>query len=249
MNRLAGKVALISGAARGLGAAEAALFASEGAAVILGDVLDDAGRATAATIEKQGGRVLFVHLDVTKEAEWRAAVEAAERTFGKLNVLVNNAGVAQRPSTIDELPEAEWDRVLSVNLKGMFLGIKAALPALRRAGGGSIVNTSSIAGLVGSKAIAYGSAKGGVRLMTKATAIQCAQDGIRCNSVHPGPTETDLDGPYRTPESLVVTLKRIPLNRLAQPVEIANGVLFLASDESSFMTGSELVMDGGVTAV
>lgn len=249
MPRLAGKVALISGGARGLGAEEAALFAREGAAVVVGDILDAAGARVAEDINRAGGRALFTHLDVTVLSQWHSAVAAAEREYGALNVLVNNAGVAQRPASIDDLGEDEWGRVISVNLTGMFLGTKAVLPALRRAGGGSIINTSSIAGLVGSKAIAYGAAKGGVRLMTKATAIQCGTDGIRCNSLHPGPIDTDFDGEFRTPASLQVTLGRIPLGRLARPLEIAYAALFLASDASSFVTGSELVVDGGVTSV
>ena len=167
MLRLDGKVALISGAARGLGAAEASLFAREGAKVVLGDLIDDEGHALASEIVAAGGEAEFVHLDVTDAGQWQLAVAAAEQRFERLDILVNNAGVAQHPAAAEQLPRHEWDRVLEVNLTGQFLGIQAAMPALRRAGGGAIVNTSSVAGLVASRAVAYGASKGGVRLMTK----------------------------------------------------------------------------------
>jgi NAD(P)-dependent dehydrogenase (short-subunit alcohol dehydrogenase family) len=249
MPRLDGKVALISGAARGLGAAEAALFAREGAKVVLGDLVDDGGRAVAADIAAAGGQAEFVHLDVTDAGQWQLAVAAAEQRFERLDILVNNAGIAQHPAPVEELPPQEWERVLGVNLTGQFLGIQAAIPALRRAGGGSIINTSSVAGLVASRAVAYGASKGGVRLMTKSVALQGAEYGIRCNCVHPGPIDTEFDGPFRNESTLPRTLARIPLGRLARPLEIAYGVLYLASDESSFVTGTELIIDGGITAI
>lgn len=249
MGRLDGKVALISGAAQGLGAVEATLFAREGATVVLGDIADVPAAAVVAEIAEAGGVATYVHLDVTDESEWAAAVATAEREFGSLDVLVNNAGVAQVPSSVPDLPRAEWDRVLGINLTGMFLGAQAAMPAMARSGGGSIINTSSIAGLVASRAIAYGAAKGGVRLLTKGLALHGAADKIRCNSVHPGPMDTNFDGIYRNEKTLVTTLGRIPLGRLAQPIEVAYGVLYLASDESSFVTGTELIIDGGVTAI
>jgi len=250
MGRLDGKVALISGAARGQGATEAQLFSREGAKVVLGDVLDDAGRQVEAAIRAAGGEATYVHLNVTNEADWRAAVDTAERRYGQLHVLVNNAGILIRKS-IEETTEDDWDRIMAVNVKGVFLGTKYALPAMRRAGGGSIINISSTAGLVGSPygSSAYTATKGAVRLFTKATAVQHAKEHIRCNSVHPGPIDTDmirdtLSDPVLRDERV----NRVPLRRIGTPEDIAYGVLYLASDESSFVTGSELVIDGGTTA-
>src|SRR5438093_1250050 len=193
MGRLAGKVALISGGARGQGAAETQLFVREGAAVVFGDVLDDDGKKVEAEIRVSGGQVTYVHLNVTREGDWRAAVATAVQTYGKLDVLVNNAGILFR-SKIEETSEADWDRIMAVNVKGVFLGTKCAIPAMRQAGGGSIINISSTAGLVGSpgETAAYSATKGAVRLFTKSTAIQHAKDKIRCNSVHPGPIATDM---------------------------------------------------------
>jgi NAD(P)-dependent dehydrogenase (short-subunit alcohol dehydrogenase family) len=247
--RLAGKVALISGAARGLGQREAELFAREGARLVLGDINDAGGSAVVAQIKAAGGEAVYIHLEVTSESDWVAAVAAAEREFGRLDVLINNAGVAQQPGGIEDTSLEEWNRVLSINLTGTFLGIKAAVPAMRRAGGGSIVNTSSVAGLVASKAVAYGAAKGGVRLLTKSIAIQHAKDGIRCNSIHPGSMDTEIARQaLPTPQALADRVKSIPLGRLVQPEEVAQAVLYMASDESAYMTGSELVIDGGLTA-
>src|SRR6266446_8848582 len=252
MGRLEGKVALISGGARGQGAAEAKLFAREGAQVVFGDVLDEDGRQVEAEIRTAGGDATYVHLDVTSEDDWRAAVALAEHTYGRLNVLVNNAGIVIRKS-IEETTEDDWDRILAVNLKGVFLGTKHAIPAMRRAGGGSIINISSTAGLVGSPygSAAYTASKGAVRLFTKVTAVQHAQDHIRCNSVHPGGVDTpmrqeglaDLSSAERDER-----LRRVPMGRVGTTAEIAYGVLYLASDESSFVTGSELVIDGGYIA-
>jgi NAD(P)-dependent dehydrogenase (short-subunit alcohol dehydrogenase family) len=250
MGRLDGKVALISGGARGQGATEARLFAREGAKVVFGDILDEEGRKVEAEIRAAGGEATYVHLDVTDEAQWRAAVATAEQRYGKLDVLVNNAGILLRRS-IEEMTVEEWDRIMAVNLKGVFLGTKAAIPAMRRAGGGSIINISSTAGLVGSPggSSAYAATKGGVRLFTKATAIQHAKDNIRCNSVHPGPVATDMiRDTLENPELWAQRLQRLPMARAATPEEVAYGVLFLASDESAYMTGSELVIDGGTTA-
>ena len=250
MGRLDGKVALISGGARGQGAAEAKLFAREGAQVVLGDVLDEDGRHVEAEIRTAGGAATYVHLDVTREDDWRAAVALAEHTYGRLNVLVNNAGIVIRKS-IEETTEDDLDRILAVNLKGVFLGTKHAIPAMRRAGGGSIINISSTAGLVGSPygSASYTATKGGVRLLTKATALQHAPDHIRCNSVHPGPVETAmLQEALAAPATREERLRRVPLGRVGTVDEIAYGVLYLASDEASFVTGSELVIDGGSTA-
>ena len=250
MGRLDGKVALISGGARGQGAAEAKLFAREGAQVVFGDVLDEDGRQVETEIRTTGGDATYVHLDVTSEDDWRAAVALAEHTYGRLNVLVNNAGIVIRKS-IEETTEDDLDRILAVNLKGVFLGTKQAIPAMRRAGGGSIINISSTAGLVGSPygSASYTATKGGVRLFTKSTALQHAPDHIRCNSVHPGPIETAmLQEALADPTTREERLQRVPLGRVGTVDDIAYGVLYLASDESSFVTGSELVIDGGSTA-
>jgi cyclopentanol dehydrogenase len=250
MNRLAGKVALISGGARGQGAAEGRLFVREGAAVVLGDVLDDEGKKLEAEIRANGGRATYVHLDVTRESDWQAAVAATVQTYGALNVLVNNAGVLFR-AKIENTSEADWDRIMAINVKGVFLGTKHAIPAMRQAGGGSIVNISSTAGLVGSpgETAAYTATKGAVRLFTKATAIQHARDRIRCNSVHPGPIVTDMiKDMLENPAAWEQRMRRLPMGRPGTPDEVAYGVLYLASDESSYVTGSELVIDGGTTA-
>ena len=250
MGRLEGKVALISGGARGQGAAEARLFAREGAKVVLGDILDEDGRKVEAEIRATGGAATYVHLNVTNEADWRAAVELAERRYDRLTILVNNAGILIR-SAIEETTEDEWDRIMAVNVKGVFLGTKHAIPAMRRAGGGSIINIASTAGLVGSpgETAAYTATKGAVRLFTKATAIQHARDNIRCNSVHPGPIATDMiKDMIENKERWEQRLRRLPMGRVGTPEDIAYGVLYLASDESAFVTGSELVIDGGTTA-
>ena len=248
--RLDGKVALISGGARGMGSAEARLFAIEGAAVVIGDVLDDLGQQVEAEINETGGRALYIHLDVTQESDWANAVATAVTRFGKLDVLVNNAGIAFW-SAGDDATVEEWDRVMEVNAKGVFLGTKAAIPEMRKAGGGSIVNISSISGMVGQDNIhpGYNASKGAVRLLTKSTAVQHAKDGIRANSVHPGPIATPMTEAGRAdPERYQKSMARTPLGRYGEPDDVAYGVLFLASDESSYMTGSELVIDGGVTA-
>lgn len=248
--RLAGKVAFISGGARGMGATEAKLFANEGAAVAIGDVLEEAGKRTEAEINQSGGQALFVSLDVTSEQSWLDAIGAAVAKFGRLDILVNNAGVSAH-GMIEFTTEADWDRVMDVNSKGPFLGTKAAIPEMRKSGGGSIINISSQLGLVGTEMSSpqYQSSKGAIRLLTKTTALQYAPDGIRCNSVHPGPVNTDMTADSRgNPENLGKMVGRIPMGRYGEPVEIANGVLYLASDESGFVTGSELVLDGGWTA-
>src|SRR5690242_14457952 len=248
--RLAGKVALMSGGARGMGAAEAKMFAREGARVVVGDVLDNEGRAVEAEIAAKGGKAAFIRLDVTREADWQAAVALAERTFGKLDVLVNNAGISAVGRVEDPTLEA-WQRVMDVNATGVFLGSKAVIPAMKRAGGGSIVNISSQLGLVGTDNTSpmYPASKGAVRLLTKVTAIQYAKEGIRANSVHPGPIVTPMTEKRRAdPATYQLMLSRIPLGRYGEPEEVAYAVLYLASDESAFVTGSELVIDGGWTA-
>ncbi len=250
MARLEGKVALISGGARGQGAVEARMFAEEGASVVIGDILDDQGRQTEAELQELGYNVTYVHLDVTSESDWEAAVQSAVDTYGKLDVLLNNAGILIRKN-IEETTEDDWDRIFAVNAKGVFLGTKAAIPAMRDAGGGSIINISSTAGLVGSPngSASYTATKGAVRLFTKSTAIQHAREGIRCNSIHPGPIETDMIADtLNDPANMALRMQRLPLGRVGKPSEIAYGAIYLASDESSFVTGSELVIDGGTTA-
>ena len=250
MARLEGKVALISGGARGQGAVEARMFAEEGASVVIGDILDDQGRQTEAELQELGYNVTYVHLDVTSESDWEAAVQSAVDTYGKLDVLLNNAGILIRKN-IEETTEQDWDRIFAVNAKGVFLGTKAAIPAMRDAGGGSIINISSTAGLVGSPngSASYTATKGAVRLFTKSTAIQHAREGIRCNSIHPGPIETDMIADtLNDPANMALRMQRLPLGRVGKPSEIAYGAIYLASDESSFVTGSEVVIDGGTTA-
>ena len=245
--RLAGKVAVVSGAARGMGAAQAKLFAAEGAKVVIGDVLEEEGREVEAAINKSGGEGVFVSLDVTSESDWRSAVSTAVERFGKIDILVNNAGIALW-GVLDDTTNEDWDRVMDVNIKGVFLGVKAVIPEMRKAGAGSIVNTGSVSALIGHHSVqpAYNASKGAVTSFTKSAAVQCAKDGIRVNAVHPGTTDTPMNasraGGRRRPPSL------IPLGRIADPMEIAYGVLYLASDEASFVTGTALVIDGGWTA-
>jgi cyclopentanol dehydrogenase len=250
MARLAGKVVLISGGARGQGAAEAQLFTQEGAKVVFGDILDAEGTQVEAAIRAQGGEATYVHLNVTREEDWQQAVQRAEASYGKLDILVNNAAIVIH-GAIEETSEDDWDRIMAVNMKGVFLGTKCAIPAMRRAGGGSIINISSGAGIApapGTSA-AYAATKGGVRLFTKATAVQHAKDHIRCNSVHPGPIDTPMvRGPQTDSTRLATLIGRVPLGRIGTVEDIAYGVLYLASDESSYVTGSELVIDGGRTA-
>ena len=248
--RLENKVAFVSGGARGMGAAEARLFAREGAKVVIGDVLDDEGRQTEAAINEFGGECLYVHLDVTSEESWGSAVAETVNRFGKLDILVNNAGVVSRVS-LEDLDVDEWDRVMDINSKGVFLGTKAAIPEMRRSGGGSIVNISSISGIAGQSYVSavYNASKGAVRIFTKSTAIQYASEGIRANSIHPGPIDTPMTA-FRQgdPQAVADSIGRIPLGRNGVPDDVAYGVLYLASDESSFVTGSELVIDGGFIA-
>ena len=247
MGRLDGKVALISGGSKGQGAAEAKLFAQEGAKVVLADILDDEGKKIEAEINETGGEAMYLHLDVTSEADWAAAVRAAVDSYGKLDILVNNAGILLRKG-VEETSAEEWDRIQDVNSKGVFLGVKAAIPAMREAGGGSIINISSIAGLRGSTSTAYGASKGLVRLLTKSTAVQYGPEGIRCNSVHPGIIETDMTEEMLDSVGREQWLARTPLRIIANAHDVALGVLYLASDESRYVTGSELVIDGGITA-
>ena len=250
MGRLDGKVVLISGGARGQGALEAELFVAEGAKVVFGDVLDDEGQSVERRIAESGGEAVYVHLDVTSDGDWEDAVATAEGRFGRLDVLVNNAGIAN-DEKIEDTSEELWERIMRVNVKGVFLGTRTALPALRRAGGGSIINVSSIAGILGRPLTggAYSASKGAVRTFTKTTAIQHATENIRCNSIHPGPVDTPmLANISDNPEVLRQRTDEVPLGRLGVSRDIAYGALYLASDEAAWITGIELVIDGGITA-
>jgi len=241
--RLEENVALVTGAARGIGEAIARLFAKEGAAVVIGDILETEGEVTAEDMRAQGGEARFLRLDVTSEDSWQQAVRTIEDWHGKLNVLVNNAGLVDREA-IEDTPLDLWERIMAVNITGVFLGTKHVIPAMRRAGGGSIINMSSAYGLIGTaNRPAYTASKGGVRLFTKATAVEHAKEGIRANSIHPGFVVTPMTTSYQVEERIAQT----PMGRLATPEDIAPGALFLASDDSRYMTGSELVIDGGLT--
>lgn len=244
MGRLDGKVAIISGAARGMGEATARLFASEGACVVLGDILDDAGAAVAESI---GERARFVHLDVSNPDDWRNAVAAAEQ-FGPLNVLVNNAAILFAKSIVDTTPE-EYMRVVTINQLGTFLGIKAVIEPMKRAGQGSIVNISSIDGLQAKNAlVAYGSSKWAVRGMTKNAALELGPYNIRVNSVHPGGIWTAMHGAgegTQPTEQDHASYQHQALPRIGMPEEVARMSLFLASDEASYSTGSEFLVEGG----
>jgi cyclopentanol dehydrogenase len=251
MGRLTGKVVLITGAASGLGAAQALACVKEGARVVFGDIADKDGSQIEAQIRVAGGEALYVHLDVTSENDWRSAIRETLGRFGRLDVLVNNAGIVIRKVAIEERTVEEWDRVMAVNLRGVFLGTKHAIPHMRRAGGGSIVNISSLAGIGQSQLQepAYATSKAAVRMLSKVTAAQHAHENIRCNSLHPGPTDAGMLHRFLPdPKVLEERLKRVPMGRLARVEEIVAGVIFLASDESSYMTGSELVIDGGALA-
>jgi cyclopentanol dehydrogenase len=253
MGRLTGKVALVTGAARGIGAGCATVMAREGAQVVITDILDDEGRSRARLINELGGAAAYVHLDATKPADWDRAVEFAVQTFGKLNVLVNNAGGGGGANmvTIEEGTKADWEKVQDVNATSTFLGTRAVVPAMRQAGGGCIINISSIYGIVGSQsATAYHAAKGAVRLFTKATALQLAPHNIRVCSIHPGHIKSHMFLSNRTRDDRArdELLTKYPVGRFGEPEDIGYGAVFLASDASSFITGTELVIDGGYTA-
>jgi 3(or 17)beta-hydroxysteroid dehydrogenase len=254
--RLQGKVALITGAAAGVqgelmgfGGAAAWLFVREGAKVVLGDIKDALGEKTAAQLRNSGGEALYIHLDVTSEADWQHAIQTTVKRFGRLDILVNNAGTAAR-YTVEDTTQEVWEGQMAVHAKGVFLGTRYAIPEMRKVGGGSIINISSIYGLVGSPtSSAYHAAKGAIRIFTKAAAIQYAGERIRVNSVHPGYALTPLtQDSYAEPERHRWVMERIPLGRLGNAQDIAYGILYLASDESAYVTGAELVIDGGTTA-
>ena len=248
MGRLDGKVALVTGAARGQGAAEARAFAAEGASVVLTDVLDDDGHAVAGEI---GAAARYQHHDVTDEAAWQSAVALAISVFGRLDILVNNAGISLPPKPIIDVPVADYRKVLEVNLISMYTGIKYAAPEIIRAGGGSIINVSSVNGVVGAPGIAgYVTAKFGIRGLTKTAALELGRSGVRVNSIHPGPIDTAMVQPQSWGgfDMRPVLASKMPLGRIGQPEEVAELVVWLASDASSFCTGSEFVIDGGYLA-
>jgi len=249
--RLKDKVALITGAGSGIGREAALLFASEGASVVVADVGDDAGRETVSQIETAGGRARFFHVDVSRADEVRAMVAAAEEGYGRLNVLFNNAGIfPAADGGVLETDEETWDLVMRVNLKGVFLGCKYGIPALLRAGGGSVVNTASFVALMGSATpqIAYTASKGGVLSLTRETAVEFARRNIRVNALCPGPVDTPLMAELLSdPARRARRMAHIPFGRLARASEVAQAALFLASDESSYINGAALTVDGGIT--
>lgn len=252
MTRLAGKVALITGAGNGMGRAASLLFASEGARVVVADAVADGGNATVDAVRAAGGDATFVQVDVSDEAQVQAMVGFATDTYGALHVLYNNAGIFPADDGgATETPVPTWDRVMDVNLKGVWLGCKHAIPAMLDSGGGSIVNVASFVALMGAATaqIAYTASKGGVLSMTREIAVEYARRGIRANSLCPGPIDTPLLADLMSdPEWARRRLAHIPMGRPGRAEELAQAALFLASDESSFMTGSALVVDGGITA-
>ncbi|ASN04016.1 glucose 1-dehydrogenase [Virgibacillus necropolis] len=243
MNRLNDKVTIITGGARGMGASHARLFVEEGAKVMIADILESEGQALA---QELGENAKFIKLDVTKEENWKEAVAVAEGAFGPVNVLVNNAGISVNKS-IEETTEEEYRRIIDINQVSVFLGMKAVISSMKKSDGGSIVNISSINGIVGG-AIGYTDSKFAVRGMTKAAALGLAHYGIRANSVHPGVIETPMIAQEDSKDVVNDFAKYIPNKRVAKPEEVSSLVLYLASDESSYSTGSEFVVDGGLTA-
>ena len=266
MNRLDGKIALLSGAARGIGGETAKLMAQAGAKIVIGDLLDERGRQTVAEIEAAGGSARYVHLDVTSESDWTGAIETATSQFGKLDILVNNAGVFTGKG-IEEVTMEDWNRLVAVNMTGVFLGTRMAIPALREAAkssehGSAIVNLASIAGIVGSQMDPlYSMTKGGVTLFTKSAALEFGRKGyrIRVNSIHPGVIQTDMGeqvfqararrvGTNDTAPVRQAVTDTVPWGRLGVPMDIAKGIVFLASDDAGYMNGAGLIVDGGITA-
>jgi NAD(P)-dependent dehydrogenase (short-subunit alcohol dehydrogenase family) len=250
--RLEGKVALITGASQGIGRETALLFASEGASVVVADVKDEAGQAVVKEIEAAGGKAVFAHADVSKAADCENMVAVAEKTYGKLNVLFNNAGIMHGDDdNAVTTEESVWDLTMAINLKGVFLGCKYGIPALKRAGGGSIVNTASFVAILGAATpqLAYTASKGGVLSMTRELATIHARENIRVNALCPGPLRTELLMSFLNTEAKKQRrLVHVPMGRFGEAKEIAYAALYLASDESSYVTGTEFMVDGGITA-
>lgn len=250
--RLANKTALITGAGSGIGRATALLFAAEGAAVVAVDIDDDAGLDTVQAIDDAGGRAVYVHADVSRADECAQMVDTAEETFGRLDILFNNAGISHaHDDDAVNTTEAVWDVTFAVNVKGVFLGCKYGIPALRRAGGGSIINTASFVAHLGAATpqLAYTASKGAVLALTRELAVVHAREGIRINALCPGPLRTELLMKYLdTPEKRQRRLVHVPIGRFGEADEIARAALYLASDESSYVTGTSFMVDGGITA-
>ncbi|MFE2942221.1 SDR family NAD(P)-dependent oxidoreductase [Streptomyces sp. NPDC059255] len=248
MDRVRGKVAIVTGAARGQGEAHSRLLAAEGAGVLMTDVLDDAGETVAEELRDAGYDVHYRHTDVTSEADWVATVEEAERRWGRIDILVNNAGIVGTMKAADEEDVEAWTKITAINQQGVFLGIKHVVPAMRRGGGGAIVNTCSINGSVGAPgSFSYQASKGAVRMMTRAAALEYVKDNIRVNSVSPGLVMTPM-AEEEGEESNRAFAAATPMGRGARPEEVSYGVLFLASEEASYVTGTDLLIDGGYTA-
>jgi NAD(P)-dependent dehydrogenase (short-subunit alcohol dehydrogenase family) len=250
--RLKDKVAIITGGANGMGAAQAALFAAEGASVVVADVTDEEGRTGAAAIVANGGKALYRHLDVSQESQWEEAIRFAVAQFGTLDILVNNAGISGAGAASDLMDTVAFERIMDVNAKGVFLGMKHAMPVMKKNGGGAIVNissTSAFGGLEGAH-MAYNASKAACHILTKSAAVQNARDGIRVNSVHPGMHPPMIATKARKPDPALREkfMEKIPMRRAGRVEELAHAVLFLASDEASYITGASLVVDGGWTA-
>jgi NAD(P)-dependent dehydrogenase (short-subunit alcohol dehydrogenase family) len=249
--RLENKVALITGGASGMGASMARIFAGEGAKVMVADMLEAEGQAVVDEITRANGAAIFQRLDVTSETEWQAAIAAVVAAFGRLDILVNDAGISG--SAVEDLLDSDaWQRIMAVNATGTFLGMKCAIPVMQKAGGGAIVNISSVSGVTGQSGVhvGYNASKGAVRTLTKAAAVHHGRDNIRVNSVHPGLMPAmRTSGRTADPAVRAKMLENVPLRRAGRVEEVANAVLFLASDEASYITGAELYVDGGFLAV
>ncbi len=250
MGRVDGKVALVTGGAMGMGESHCLLLAREGARVVVTDINTEAGEATAQQIRDEGGEAIFIHHDVASEEQWQSVIDQAVAAYDKIDILINNAGIViSKPNETTTVED--WDLTMAVNSTGVFLGCKTVVPAMEKTGGGSIVNISSIYGIIGApNAAAYQASKGAVRMLTKSCAVDYAKYNIRVNSIHPGVIRTPILGDLANNEAAIKqVLATTILERMAEPIEVSYAVLLLASDESSYMTGSELVVDGGYTTV
>lgn len=247
--RLKNKVAIITGAAGGMGEVEAKIFAEEGASVLTTDIQEEKLKEWVSSAQEQGLAIEYIAHDVSSFESWQNVVQKAITTFGKIDILVNNAGVYPAGATTTNTDLSSWNKIMAINLTGPFIGSQACVPFMRSAGGGSIVNISSIAGLVGGNGPAYTASKGGLRMLTKDQAVEFAQYGIRVNSIHPGGVLTSMTQPLMTAENAADIIKNMcPMGRMGNAAEIAYGALYLASDEASYVTGAELVIDGGLVA-